>query len=424
MNVTCYPGTLRGTVAAIPSKSDAHRRLICAAVSENGGFLPLRPPHCADIEATIRCLHALGAEFVQERGGIRIMPAVRREHALLDCGESGSTLRFLLPVAMCLCGEIDVTGSGRLPERPISVLTDEMSAHGVQFSQNQLPLHAAGALLGGVYEIPGNISSQFLSGLLMALPLCGRDSEIRLTTPLQSAAYVDMTLAVLREFGAEIVCGETENGFPCYRVAAGTLYMPAQCSVDGDWSNAAFWLTAGALQKDASVSVSGLNPQTVQGDSAIAGILQRSGADVRTEKETCTVSCGTMSGLDEAMSGIPDLLPILAVRAALGSGVSHFTDAARLRIKESDRLTATAKLLHDLGGRADEHADALTVYGGQLRGGTADGMNDHRLVMAAAIAALHCAEPVTILGAEAVAKSYPGFFADYRSLGGVCEFSE
>lgn len=419
MNITCYPAALHGEIAAIPSKSDVHRKLICAACSENGGYLPLRAPYCADIDATVRCLTALGAEFTQERDGLRITPIERQPHAALDCGESGSTLRFLLPVAMAVCNEIEVTGSGRLPERPIETLTDAMSAHGVRFLRTALPLSASGALTGGVYEIAGNISSQFLSGLLMALPRCETDSEIRLTTPLQSAAYVNMTLDTLRLFGAEIH-ESTENGLLRYRIRGGqTLRFPDALDVDGDWSNAAFWLTAGAVQHENSVTVTGLSRSSIQGDKAICDILQNAGAALQEDAKRITVSCKAIGNFDVSMEEIPDLLPILAVRAACcADGASHFLHAERLRLKESDRLTATAELLRAIGGRADEHPDGLTVYGGQLTGGTVDAQNDHRLAMAAAIAALRCKEPVTILGAEAVNKSYPAFFDDYRQLGG------
>lgn len=418
MNITCYPATLSGTVAAIPSKSDVHRKLICAALSQNGGILPLHAPYCDDIAATVRCLTALGASFSETEAGMQITPVTRQPEALLDCGESGSTLRFLLPVAMCVCDHIHVTGAGRLPARPISTLTDAMSAHGIQFHQTTLPLTAEGTLTGGTYEIAGNISSQFLSGLLMALPLCDSDSEIRLTTPLQSSAYVDMTLDTLRLFGADIQA-ETVSGLMRYHIKGKQkLYFPDDIQVDGDWSNAAFWLTAGALQDESTVGVSGLFADSIQGDKEITAILARSGAKITHTPSGTIVSCGTMSEFDANMEKIPDLLPILAVRAALSSGICHFTHAERLRLKESDRLASVAAMLRALGGKADESPDGLCVYGGQLSGGTVDAQNDHRLVMAAAIAALRCAAPVTILGAEAVNKSYPSFFADYAALGG------
>ena len=418
MNITCYPATLSGTVAAIPSKSDVHRKLICAALSQNGGTLPLYTPYCDDIAATVRCLTALGAAFTETANGMQITPVVRQPEALLDCGESGSTLRFLLPVAMCVCNRIHVTGSGRLPERPISTLTDAMSAHGVQFHPTTLPLTAEGMLTGGIYEIAGNISSQFLSGLLMALPLCESDSEIRLTTPLQSSAYVDMTLDTLRMFGAEIQV-KTESGLLRYDIKGKQmLRFPDDIQVDGDWSNAAFWLTAGAVQETGAVGVSGLFADSIQGDREITAILERAGAKISHTGDKTIVSCRTMSEFDANMEKIPDLLPILAVRAALSSGTCHFTHAERLRLKESDRLASVAAMLRALGGKVEEYPDGLCVCGGQLSGGTVDAQNDHRLVMAAAIAALRCTEPVTILGAEAVNKSYPSFFADYAALGG------
>lgn len=429
MNVICYPSTLNGSVSAIPSKSDAHRKLICTALSENGGVLPLFPPFCDDVAATIRCLRSLGADFVQTEAGLRITPVKPKESAELDCGESGSTLRFLLPVAATVCDKIAVTGSGRLPNRPISALTQEMSAHGVQFSAEQLPFRISGKISGGIYEIPGNISSQFLSGLLMALPLCSEDSEIRLTTELQSSAYVDMTLETLHEYGAEISVFSNENGFLRYKIKHGSLRTPPSITIDGDWSNAAFWLVAGAIQKDknATVSVTGLDFDSVQGDSEIWSILEGSGAVTNSEKREFSVKSSVAKPLRISMEGIPDLLPILAVLAANSESddqCSEFANAARLRLKESDRLAATNALLQALGGRAQEYADGLSVYGGQLRGGTVNGMNDHRLVMAAAVAAISAESPVKIIGAEAVNKSYPAFFQDYISLGGKIAFQD
>ena len=422
MNVICYPSVLSGSVPAIPSKSDAHRKLICAALSGRRCVLKMHGPFCDDIAATVRCLEALGASVEMHPDGLCVNPVQRQRHADLDCGESGSTLRFLLPVAMTVCSDISVTGSGRLPDRPIGTLVQAMSAHGVQFSQDHLPLRAKGTLTGGVYEIEGNISSQFLSGLLMALSFLDTDSEIRLTTSLQSSKYVDMTLDTLREFGAQIEAA-VENGLLRYHIK-GTQVREIPCSfpVDADWSNAAFWLTAGAIQPTGAVCVTGLDPASIQGDKEIVRILRQSGANLDmtagSSISAMTVSCGTLDEFDVSMEEIPDLLPILAVRAAAGKGVYHFTHAERLRLKESDRLTATADLIRALGGKAEELPDGLTVYGGQLTGGTVDAKNDHRLVMAAAIAALRCEEPVTILGAEAVNKSYPAFFDDYKALGG------
>ena len=336
MNVICYPAALSGTVAAIPSKSDAHRKLICAALSGQRCTLHMNEPFCDDITATIRCLEALGASFEKQPEGLCVNPITRQKQAALDCGESGSTLRFLLPAAMTVCSDISVTGSGRLPERPIGTLVDAMSAHGVQFSGAKLPLSASGSLTGGVYEIEGNISSQFLSGLLMALSFTDAESEIRLTTPLQSSKYVDMTLDTLREFDAQIETS-VQDGLLRYHIKGkqGRGFSHS-FFVDGDWSNAAFWLTAGAIQPAGTVCVQGLNPRSVQGDKAIADILKDAGANL---SQTMTrsgaliaASCGTMHEFDVSMAEIPDLLPILAVRAACGAGACHFTDAERLRL--------------------------------------------------------------------------------------------
>ena len=423
MNVKCYPATLSGTVQAIPSKSDAHRKLICAALSENGGTLPLHAPFCDDIAATISCLQALGAEITETEKGLQIRPINRVKHADLDCSESGSTLRFLLPVAMAVCSNITVTGRGRLPERPINILVDAMSAHGVHFQEKSLPLNANGALTGGIYEIAGNVSSQFLSGLLMALPLCDSDSEIRLTTPLQSAAYVDMTLDTLRLFGAEINVN-TNDSCTSYSIRGKqVLHMPDSVKIDGDWSNAAFWLIAASIQKAQSngIAIAGLDLNSTQGDRAIWSILGESGARTSEEGTSLSVRCGQNRPLSVSMEGIPDLLPILAVKAAYADGASEFYNAARLRLKESDRLQSVAQMWSALGGHVEEKSDSLTVFSSVLRGGTVDAQNDHRLVMAAAIAALGCEEPVTILGAEAVNKSYPSFFSDYIALGGRAE---
>ena len=422
----CYPSVLSGTVAAIPSKSDLHRKLICAALSENGGFLPVKPPFCDDIAATIRCLSALGATVSECENGLRIRPIQRVSQADLDCGESGSTLRFLIPVAMTVCDDVSFTGHGRLPERPIDALTAAMSANGVHFFDAKLPLRAIGSLQGGVFEIPGNVSSQFLSGLLMALPLCDSDSEIHLTTPLKSASYVEMTLQTLREFGIEIV-EDTSDLMPVYKIAGNQVYrMPSDLTVDGDWSNAAFWLVAGAIQQapDASITVTNLNFDSTQGDRAVKTILQNAGAEIDAHGHALSVVRGQIRSIDVSMDPIPDLLPILAVLASFADGTSHFTDAARLRLKESDRLASVYAMLSSMGGHVEELSDDLIVYNSTLRGGCVDAQNDHRLVMAAAIAASCAGDAVTILDADAVNKSYPTFFQDYIALGGKVDFKE
>lgn len=428
MNLTLTPVQLRGTVDAIPSKSDAHRKLICAACAGEESFLPLQKPHCADIIATMQCLTALGARFTEMENGVHISPIETQRQSelpLLDCGESGSTFRFLLPVAMAYAEQASFVGAGRLPERPIDMLTDVMEQHGVTFSAPALPMTASGTLRGGEYALAGNVTSQYLSGLLMALPHVAEDSVIRLTKPLESAAYVELTCKVLEEFGAEIT-QKTENDLPVYRIkGARRLRVPQHLYVDGDWSNAAFFLVAGAIS--APVTVRGVYPGSIQGDKAICDILRQAGAVVEQSADRVTVSPpkdGVLHAFSANMTEIPDLLPILSVLAAYAEGETHLHHAARLRLKECDRLSETAKLLNGLGGNVTELDDSLLIRGSTLHGGIVDGCNDHRMVMSAAIAALGCAAPVTILGTEAVNKSYPAFFEDYQKLGGVFRAAE
>lgn len=419
MSITCFPARLCGTVAAIPSKSDAHRKLILTALSDNGGVLPLSEPLCEDLSATVACLEALGAGFSHQSGGLAVTPIRPVSDAELPCGESGSTLRFLLPVAMCVCPRVSMSGKGRLPQRPIGALTAEMARHGVTFESETLPLSASGTLRGGEYAIAGNISSQFLSGLLMALPLCGSDSVISLTTPLESAPYVEMTLSALRLFGISVTCRTGKNALPRFFVKGGQRpHAPETIPVEGDWSNAAFFLAAGALSPSPGIRVTGLSEDSAQGDRQILKILSGAGAAVERSELGIAVSGGKLSAVDADMREIPDLLPILAVVAAFCEGESHFRNAARLRLKESDRLSAVSGMLRALGGDVTEEPDALIVRGTALRGGETDAKNDHRLVMAAAVAAAFGSAPVTIQGARAVRKSYPGFFTDYESLGG------
>jgi len=394
MNVRLTPARLQGSVAPPLSKSDAHRLLIAAALSDREALIHLQSGN-DDIASTLRCLCALGAQVIQVEDGLRMRPICSpQEMPLLNCGESGSTLRFIAPIAAALRGAV-MTGSGRLGERPMEPLLSLLRAHGCEVSGEGLPLRIVGGLQNGVYALRGDISSQFVSGLLYALPLLAGDSEIHLTTPLQSKGYVDMTLRALRRFGVAIT--EKENGF---YVPGGQRYKAPEEELrpEGDWSGAAFWYGANYL--GCNVNIAGLDADSTQGDKEIARLVQRL-PDV----------------IDVA--DIPDLLPILSVMACKKTGETRFVNAARLRIKESDRLDGCEKMIVNLGGSAYAKADSLTVHGsGALLGGTVDGRNDHRMVMAAAIASCICAEPVVIWGAQAVNKSYPDFFRDFEQLGG------
>lgn len=408
MDVTVTPSPLSGRVSAIPSKSDAHRLLICAAFADKPTKLRCKGTS-EDIEATCRCLSALGTKINREGEYINVVPAKdipASPH--LDCGESGSTLRFMLPVCAAVCSDGSFSGHGRLPQRPLSDLVGAMEANGVSFSAPALPFSHKGRLSPGVYSLAGNVSSQYVTGLMLGLSLLTGDSEIVLTTPLESAAYIDITTHALSRFGA--APERTEKG---WRISGkGRFTSPGELEVDGDWSNSAFFLVSGA-------GLSGLDTKSPQGDKEILSVLKDLGAKLRITPDGISADLSALSGTTVDVSGIPDALPILSVAAATASGETHFVNAARLRLKESDRLATTAAMLENLGIRAVEHPDGLTVYGGSFSGGTVDGAGDHRIVMAAAIAATFASAPVTIKGAEAVNKSYPTFFEDFKSLGGI-----
>ena len=413
MNATLTPARLTGRIPAIPSKSDAHRVLICAALGDKPVSFSL-PATSADIEATIACLQALGSKIEMTGGTCAVTPiGTPTPSPVLDCGESGSTLRFLLPVAAALGCDATFLGHGRLPERPIGELLTTLATHGVTATAPALPLTLHGTLTGGEFALPGDISSQYITGLLLAMPLLPDPARIRLTSPLQSAGYVDMTARTMARFGVPVTA--SADGF----ATAGLPYRtPDTLTVEGDWSGAAFWLAAGALS--GPVTVTGLATDSAQGDRGMLPILEAFGAEITQTNEEITVSPAPLTAQEIDMSEIPDLLPPLAVVAAGAVGTTRLYNAGRCRIKECDRIHAMAALLTALGGQVEERAEELIIHGtGRLLGGTVEGMNDHRIVMAAALAATLCREPVTVTDREAVAKSYPAFFEDYQQLGGA-----
>ena len=396
MNVVVAPGRLSGAVRAPASKSAAHRLLICAALADGPTRVSIHATN-RDIEATADCLRALGAGIDRQGDGLNVRPVARiPDTCALDCGESGSTLRFLMPVAAALGTRATFTGHGRLPLRPNAPLVEALRKHGARIDRDLLPMALSGPLTGGRWALPGDVSSQYITGLLFALPLLDGDSEIALTTPLASAAYVDMTLRALGQFG--IVVEPTATG---WRVPGNQRYhAPGEAGVEGDWSAAAFWLAANAL--GSRVDVRGLDPDSAQGDRAVAGLLGREAIDA---------------------THVPDLVPALAVAAASLPQRTVITGAARLRLKESDRLRTVADMLNALGHGVTVTADGLVIDGGeptpcQAPVRAVDGANDHRIVMAAAVAAAHSDRPVRITDAQAVEKSYPDFFNDFTSLGG------
>lgn len=381
MDITIFPGRLQGTAAAIPSKSQAHRLLICAAFSKEQTVL-----HCPDtnrdIEATADCLRALGAKILRTEDGYTVIPRKQLpEKALLNCCESGSTLRFMLPIVGALGVDATFQMEGRLPQRPLSPLWEELERMGCTLTRpTESTIRCCGKLRSGAYTIAGNVSSQFITGLLFALELMG-GSTLTVTGKVESVPYIEMTKAAL-------------GLFPGFQ-------SPGTVTVEGDWSNGAFFLAARVLGSD--VQVTGLDEASCQGDRAAADLLP-------ALKGHCTISA----------ADIPDLVPILAVVAAANQG-AVFTHIQRLRLKESDRVASVIAMVEALGGKAEATEDSLTVYGTGLTGGTVQSCNDHRIAMAAAIGATVCTHPVTILDAQCVNKSYPHFWAEYRRLGGNYE---
>lgn len=417
MNIEIMPQVLSGTIPAISSKSDAHRLLIAAALADKPTVLSCNVLS-EDIRATAECMRVLGANIEYGENEIKVTPITRDaadRTVQLDCGESGSTLRFLLPVVSALGKNGVFSGKGRLPERPVTDLRNAMGAHGVTFSPPWVfPIETKGQLTAGKFTLKGNVSSQYVTGLLFALPLLPDDSEIELLPPVESKAYIDMTLSTLRTFGITVETAENT-----YKIRGGQSYKsPETVTVDGDWSNAAFFLTAGAL--GAPVTVTGLNLRSVQGDKAILDVLVKMGAKIEVDGDAVTVSPAPLKGVQIDASGIPDLVPILSVAAAAcETGATTVTNAARLRIKECDRLAAVNECLTNMGVVCAETDDGLVIWGGEgIRGGDVFGFNDHRMVMSMAIAATVAREKTTIREAQAVRKSYPHFFADFEKLGG------
>ena len=380
MDITIHPGKLSGTVNVIPSKSQAHRYLICAAFADHPTQL-VCPETNRDIEATVDCLNALGAKITRTDSGYVILPISAPPKAgVLNCCESGSTLRFMLPIVGALGVDATFLMEGRLPTRPLSPLWEEMERMGCTLTRPTAnTIRCQGKLKQGKYTIDGGVSSQYITGLLFALSLIG-DSDLQITGKVESRPYIEMTQKAMAMFGA-----------PHY-------HSPGVITVEGDWSNGAFWLAAKILGSE--LSVMQLDENSPQGDRKVAELLPK------LQEFT------TIDGSD-----IPDLVPILSVVASANKG-AQFKNIQRLRLKESDRVVSTIAMIEALGGKAEATDDTLTIHGTGLAGGNVNACNDHRIAMSAAIAATVCATPVTILGAECVNKSYPQFWAEYSRLGG------
>ena len=409
-------GTLSGNVQVPPSKSVAHRMLICAALAGNPCTIVCRGIN-RDMEATAACLNALGANIKYADGKFSVEPVCKvNKGATLDCAESGSTLRFLLPVAAALGADAVFTGRGRLPERPLSPLYEEMTAHGIRMSENgHMPLTCQGALPAGTYTIDGGVSSQFISGLLMALPLTGAESRIIITGKQESASYIDLTLNTLKQFGIEVQT--TANG---YLIPGNQKYSTPDglIAVEGDWSGAAFWITAGVAGAK-QITCSGLDyERSAQGDRRIVDVLRRMGAEIAISNNSITARPSKLTAAQIDCADIPDLVPIMAVAAATAQGTTVFDNIRRLRIKESDRVQSILELLSGAGISAYATDNTLTVTGGPAHDMEYDPSGDHRMAMAAAILASVKNVRIIIKDTECTTKSYPAFFDDFNALGG------
>lgn len=440
------PATLSGTVSAIASKSVAHRALVCAAFADKPTELICNTTS-QDIEATLSCVQALGAHVARTNTGCIITPVDRTKliqtDALpdqtqteqtpfyLDCNESGSTLRFILPVVCALGITCELTGAGRLAARPLSPLYEELQRAGITLSeQGHFPLLVSGSLMSYDFTIAGNISSQYISGLLMAAPLSGHEVHIQVTHPIESAPYIDITLQVLNRFGITVDKNEGSDS-TTYLVRPQNYQSPGAFTIEGDWSNAAFWLCAQALLSQRTtahdhdtLTVSNLSLESSQGDKAILEYLRAFGASFEatplSNSENVALTCNTsqLKGTCINVEACPDLVPPLAVVAACAHGTTHIEGAGRLRLKESDRIESVSQALQALGVKVDTGPDSLVIEGAHaLLGGTVDAANDHRIAMLAGIASICATGTVEIEGSECVAKSYPAFFETLARLG-------
>lgn len=401
MDIKITPTKLGGKLIVPPSKSISHRMLICAALCDGMTHID-NLLECMDSRATINALTALGAEIKGKNGSYDVKGIVNpKKTAAVDCFESGSTLRFMIPLFSAFGCEAEFTGRGKLPERPITPIIKPMIDNGATFETLTMPYKVKGKLHGGKYYIDGSVSSQFITGLLFALSVLKEDSEIILTTRLESRPYVNITIDCMKQFGVEVA--ETENG---YFVKGGQKYQPHNCTVEADMSQSAFFIAANCAGSD--IELANLNMNSVQGDKAIIDIADKFKYG------------GDLSIIDA--SDIPDLVPAIAVMMSFWKKPCRIINCERLRIKECDRLAATTELINDLGGNAVAYSDSIEIFPVEaFKGGTVRNYNDHRVAMAGAVAATRSTGDVIIKGAECTNKSYPGFFDDFRALGGIAD---
>ncbi len=422
MDIAITPKKLNGEIFAIPSKSVAHRLLICAAFADSATYIKVDRTN-DDIETTVNCLRGIGADITYENNTYCVTPLKCRDilkDLQIDCGESGSTLRFLLPVVGALGLDVKIKMHGRLPSRPLSPLKELLEEKGMSIKLREDTLYCSGKICSGNYEIDGGVSSQFISGLMFALPLLEEESKITITGNIESKNYIDLTYDALKTFGADIT--REDN---CFFIKPKKFASPKKLSVEGDWSNAAFWLIASLLSNycdgDYSVKIKGLNLNSAQGDKKICDVIKSFGGKIK-DTEGLFCASDNLTGCVVDAKNIPDLVPVICAGASITKGKTTIINAQRLRLKESDRIESVFEALSSLGANIQKTEDGLIIDGKKsLTGGTIDGYGDHRIVMTSAIASIVCKDKVIIKGAEAVNKSYPDFWDDFKALGGEFE---
>ncbi|MBC3797851.1 3-phosphoshikimate 1-carboxyvinyltransferase [Acetobacterium tundrae] len=417
------PEKLSGRLEIPPSKSVSHRAIISAGLAK-GKSVIANVLLSKDMIATCQAMEALGAIITYQKElnhrytlEIKGCDPLQLNTESIDCNESGSTLRFIIPIILLQSHRVVITGKGRLVTRPMDPYYDIFKEKSIYFEHlkdgQDLPLALEGKLKPGTYRLSGGVSSQFITGLLFALPLLSGNSVIELTTKLESKPYVDITLDVLRSFGIEIV---NENDQRFY-IQGNQAYSPCNYRVEGDFSQGAFWLVAGIIGE--SIECKDLNLTSNQGDKVIVDILKAMGGDIQTQSDTIVVKNSKTQGMIIDVSQCPDLVPILGVLGSLSKGTTTIINGERLRFKESDRLIATADVINILGGNATETPDGLIIQGVEnFTGGRVTSHNDHRIAMAVAMASIRSEKKIILDGAEAVNKSYPHFWEDFERLGG------
>ena len=416
-----YPSKLKGEVKIPPSKSMAHRAIICAALSD-GLCIIENIDYSDDIIATIDAMNSLGAKIVKHKDYIEVIGAYGsdekpQETRIIDCNESGSTLRFLVPISLLFKGRSKFIGRGNLGKRPLTTYYNIFERQGIEYSyeEGNLNLVINGELNPGTFEVEGNVSSQFITGLLFTLPLLKEDSKIIITTEMESKGYIDLTLRAMSDFGVEII----NNNYREFIIKGNQKYKARNYRVEGDYSQAAFFLCADSLGND--VLCKDLDLNSLQGDKEVIDILER--MNVIFNANDIGVKGTTNGELTSTVidgSQCPDIIPVLTSVAALTKGTTEMVNAGRLRIKECDRLAAVTSELNKLGAKIIEKEDGLVVTGVEkLQGGVEVWSHkDHRIAMTLAIASTRCEEPIVIKDYECIAKSYPKFFEDFKALGG------